>query len=136
MPARTVFQSWGPMTGNLRKSGAFDLHAIQGGKDTDELRSYAVITTEPFTVSPARPCVHVHARAALSEGFKWTHAVVPESLHYSFQAETVRVSPDMLITPTQDDPHHPEREQALYSGDLNATPLADIGDPVTLTDSD
>lgn len=136
MPARTVFQSWGPMTGNLRKSGAFDLHAVQGGGETDELRSYAVITTEPFRVSPDSPCARVHARAAMSQGFRWSHSVVPEKLHYSFQAETVSVSPDMTIMPAQDDASHPERGQALYSGDLNATPIADIGDPVTLKDSD
>lgn len=135
MPARIIFQSWGPMHGSLSGPSSNDPRALGVDRVAKEFTSYAVVTTEPFKVSPASRCIRVNARAAVSQGFRWSHQDVPETIHYSFQAEDLEVSEDWTIhAPSGEDQNPPPARQLLMSGALNGTPVQDIGAHVVLVD--
>lgn len=132
MPARIIFQSWGRLTGPITDGNSFDTKALGTGPEADALSSYAIVTTEPFTVSTDKRCVRVKARAAISKGFGWTHELIPEGMKFSFQAEDQHLTSEYRLIMPIDDPKPSLPDQVLASGLLNGTPVADISNPITI----
>ena len=134
MPARLLFQSWGPQLGPLRDKNSFDPKSLESGPEANALSSYAVVTTEPLTVSQEQPCVKVRARAAISRGFRWSHDSIPANLHFMFQVEDLEVTPDSRIRNQMPLPDSSLVKQVLLGASLFATPVARIGEPIDLED--
>jgi hypothetical protein len=132
MPDRLLFQSWGRQLGPLRNKESFDPNAMKMGLEANALSSYAVMTIEPLTVSQEQPCTKVRVRAAISQGFRWSHEVVPANLHFMFQVEDLEVTPDFKLEGQMKLPESSLVKQVLLGGSLFATPIAPIGDPFEL----
>ena len=119
-----IFESHGRLIGDLRDSQPDNDYVTY-----DNRTHYAVITTTRFTLTKAKPCLVVPVRSALYDGMSWIFPLVRKSENMNFQALKVKG-----ITIDRNGTLSGHLGDALDKGMLNATPVADIGNPVMLDD--
>ncbi len=135
IPARIIFQSWGPLTGPLATSINYNLP--DGGAEYRQITRFGVMTVETFTLTTVQPCRIVQARAVLNSGEGWRETRTLVADHLSFQSLGFGVSPKFVLSPSRwnDNQRSPVRD-AVEGVGINATPVGDIADSVTLIEKD
>lgn len=121
VPPNMIFESAGRLIGDLRNPGTDTAYAKQETKT-----NWSVIAQKSFTLSNAEPCASISVRSVTSSWWPWIFPLVRQEDHLFFQTLKVRGHENG----TQD---YPDRVgQALDSGLINGTPIADIGNPLEL----
>lgn len=134
IPARQIFTGNYKFQGDVRTrfSGTSGTQTIDARDN--EAASYAVMTTEPATLSSGAPCRRVQARAVVYEAYSWTQRRIPAGLKFRFKAELWDVTPDfrLFLSPTINSLQPTPLDNLRKEGGLNGMPVAEIGDPVDI----
>lgn len=147
IPDNVVLQSWGQLVTDLREPLNGDPRVIASihAPDLTDATSYAVITTEPVTLTTAQPCRITTVRAATNDGFRWTHEIVPADLHYVFAPHPTQIRGRVVTAdywgatdPTK--PHAPRTDgvagDAIAAEEFTGVLLKDAANAISLADLD
>ncbi|WP_309605464.1 hypothetical protein [Phenylobacterium sp.] len=99
IPDNVVMASAGQLVTSLRERGNNDPR-VMGARDKEaqEAEAYAVITTQPVTLTTSEPCRITTVRAAVHDNLRWTHAEVPADLHFTFSPWPAMVRARVVTT--------------------------------------
>jgi hypothetical protein len=136
LPAGVIFQGEAKHVGNLRHREVIDVSGQIQSPEQKETQTYAVVTTQPFTVSNSAPCRRVSARTLVFGAYGWTHINVPAAQHWRYTAQLLQMRPDMTaffsggINGLKPTPFDYARKNLGFNG----TPVREIGAPVRIKD--
>jgi hypothetical protein len=121
VPPELVFESYGRLVGDLRDPKGDEDYMLN-----DRKTSYGLITIRSTVLTKAKPCATIAVRSVLSADWPWLFPLVREADHLHFQGLKIRGFNGM------NDKLPGHVGDALNMGILNATPVADIGNPMDL----
>jgi hypothetical protein len=116
IPPGMLFQSWGPLVGDLMHPGR-DFAFEMSDQKNDH---YAVETIKEVVLTKAQKCATTTVLVVLSDNWRWKHSVVSRSDNLLFQA----LEPEEFVDDLDTLPN--KIGDYLAMGVLNGTPIGDI----------